>query len=156
MPLSNLPPGVTDRMIEKAQERKPQTHYLKSWPENFHRLMCGYRLTDVRLDDRDIQDGDKVIFQEYDQKLNSHTGKEMRMEVIDVIRGAVGIERAYCVLCLFLRPGVCYTFNEKLIEGIENGRKIELAASESGSAPSGERTTEERISNDSGIQQANP
>ncbi len=144
--------NLIKKVFARGAERR---HELKSWPENFHRLICGDTLTDVRIDDRDIQRGDRIVFQEFVPDHGIYSGKEAHFEALDVIRNCAGILPGYCVLCLRTFISECQRFNKTLLEkNVNAGRETNAGTSDGGSAPSGAGATEKRVNDDPGVRKA--
>jgi len=61
-------------------------HHLKSWPASFDAIWSGRRRFDVRRDDRSYLVGDVLVLQEWDEKSERHTGREVVAKVTDVWR----------------------------------------------------------------------
>lgn len=77
------------------------THILKTIPPYYNHIMEGRKTFDVRIDDREFCEGDKLILQEYDPKLNEYTGQEHEFYVTYVLHGdKFGIEKGYVVMSI--------------------------------------------------------
>lgn len=62
-------------------------HKLKTWMPFFALILDGSKTFDLRPNDRDFQLGDKLILQEYDQKLQAYTGRELTAYVTYITDG---------------------------------------------------------------------
>jgi len=75
------------------------THALKTWPQYFKEVKSGNKPFEVRKDDRDFREGDKVILQEWDPETEKYTGQELEFKVGYLLVG-FGIKKGYCVFGL--------------------------------------------------------
>lgn len=69
-------------------------HYFKTHPEPFNALKAGYKVHEVRKDDRVTRPrpGDAVILQEWDPATGMYTGRELKRTVSDVtLPGTFGL-----------------------------------------------------------------
>lgn len=73
------------------------THHLKTWPEYFQAVADGRKPFEVRRDDRDFQDGDTLVLQEYDE---GYTGASLRASVSYVLRSPLFVKSGYAILGL--------------------------------------------------------
>jgi len=48
----------------------------KCWPEWYEKFCSGERTFELRLADFDLKDGDILVFEEYDPKTKSYTGRK--------------------------------------------------------------------------------
>lgn len=53
----------------------------KMWPESFDKVLSGDKTYDLRLADWEVNQGDVIIFQEWDPDTRMYTGREMRKKV---------------------------------------------------------------------------
>lgn len=74
-------------------------HRLKLWREYYLDIDQGVRRFDVRLNDRDFQVGDVVLFEEYDRAQKQCTGRSVE-RTITVVHGGIGLLAGYVVLQL--------------------------------------------------------
>lgn len=63
------------------------THTLKTWPEPFHAVANGLKTFEVRRDDRNFKEGDRLVLQEWVPGEERYTGLEVHMQVVFVGRG---------------------------------------------------------------------
>lgn len=56
-------------------------HHKKIWPDFFQMIIEGKKRFDVRLADFDVKEGDEVVFDEFDPKTNSYTGRTVEVIV---------------------------------------------------------------------------
>jgi hypothetical protein len=57
------------------------THLVKSWPEFYHAVEAGYKHFEVRRNDRDYNEGDLLLLQEYDPRENDYTGRSVSRRI---------------------------------------------------------------------------
>lgn len=78
------------------------THALKTWMPFFSEQEKGYKLFELRKDDRPYKVGDKFLSQEFDSKNNTYTGKENTYLIAYILRDAeiFGLKQGYCILQL--------------------------------------------------------
>ena len=81
------------------------THFLKSWPENFRPLKIGLRQFEVRLNDRSYNVGDRLLLQEWDPAKEQYTGAELLLKVRYILQGKFGLPPDICVMQLELLDG---------------------------------------------------
>lgn len=78
-------------------------HKLKTWPEYFIALEMKRKPFEVRKDDRSFCVGDTLLLQEWDNRRERYTGREVEAEVTYLLRGGqFGVEPGYVVMGLFL------------------------------------------------------
>jgi hypothetical protein len=78
-------------------------HELKVWPRYYAKVESGEKPWEMRLNDRDFQEGDRLRLREFDPNGGGYSGKELRRGVGFVLRGpAFGIEPGYC--CFTVTP----------------------------------------------------
>ncbi len=58
----------------------------KFWPEYFDLVASGKKKFDLRLADFDIQEGDTLIFEEWDPKTKEYTGRTIEKTVDYVMK----------------------------------------------------------------------
>jgi len=64
-------------------------HDLKIWPEFFNDVDSGKKPFEVRVNDRDYQEGDKLRLREWNPNTNEYTGRETIKFVTHVLKGGV-------------------------------------------------------------------
>lgn len=74
-------------------------HELKTWPEYFNLVIFGIKRAEIRLDDRNINDGDVVVLREYLPDFNRYSGRKISFWVLKALRGGC-IPGGYVFLCL--------------------------------------------------------
>jgi len=83
-------------------------HALKIWPPYFDHIMSGEKTFDVRLNDRNYQRGDKILFREWSPEKEDYTGRECVMRIDYILRSSfaypptAGLQPGYCVLGLMM------------------------------------------------------
>ena len=53
----------------------------KTWPELFQRMLEGKKTADVRLADFELNEGDIIIFEEYNPNTKKYTGRILKKKV---------------------------------------------------------------------------
>ena len=53
----------------------------KTWREDFEAIASGKKKFDLRVNDFEIQEGDMLVFQEWDPKTQEYTGREIEKKV---------------------------------------------------------------------------
>lgn len=53
----------------------------KTWPELFQRMLENKKTADLRLADFELKEGDTLIFEEYNPKIKSYTGRTLKKKV---------------------------------------------------------------------------
>ena len=78
------------------------THELKILPNYFNDIMFGNKRFEIRKNDRDFHDGDKLILKEWSTLRNSYTGNEITalVDYIHYGNGDFGLAEGYCVMGL--------------------------------------------------------
>lgn len=87
------------------------THYLKTWPEQFVAVRAQRKTFEFRQDDRDFQVGDRLILMEFFPVTGEYSGEQIAAEITYVLRGGLfGVPEGYAVLGLRLetrQPSSC-------------------------------------------------
>ena len=55
----------------------------KCWPKYFEAMFLGKKNYEFRLDDFEINEGDKLVLKEWDPKIKHYTGRKIEKEVIE-------------------------------------------------------------------------
>lgn len=88
------------------------THKVKCWPDYFAPIAAGIKTFDLRLNDRNYNIGDTLIFQEFDDRKGVYTGREITRRVGYLLEGTGGggisplrgLARGYAILGLVAGP----------------------------------------------------
>lgn len=81
------------------------THELKSWPEYFEPMVKGRKTFDARINDRNFQEDDMIIFREFIPKEGGvYTDREFICRVIYVLEASplYGLMEGYVILGIAL------------------------------------------------------
>ncbi len=70
-----------NKFFDSDQKSKISDIKKKTWPELFQKILEGKKNSDVRLADFDMKQGDVIIFEEYDPKTESYTGRIIKKKV---------------------------------------------------------------------------
>ena len=73
------------------------THELKIHPEYYKDVLLGLKKVEVRLNDRNYQEGDLLILNEFDPKTEKYTGVQVKRKV-DYVLKYKGLQPDYVVL----------------------------------------------------------
>lgn len=77
------------------------THDLKVWPEFFRPLIEGRKTFELRRNDRNFQEGDKLCLREWSPLLDNYTHDVTHRRITYVLHGpAFGLEKGFCILGL--------------------------------------------------------
>lgn len=95
--MNNYPNLDENGDMRAARPRK--YHELKTWPEYFTDVLCGFKTFEVRKNDRDFRLHDILVLKEWDNMLGMYTGREVRCCVDYILYGGkFGIEEGHCVM----------------------------------------------------------
>ena len=85
--------------IASNKDRGVKTHNLKSWPDAFEPMWEGRKRHEYRVNDRDFNEGDELVLQEWEQGEGVYTGRSMRTKVTYMSVGpSWEIPEGYCVM----------------------------------------------------------
>ena len=73
-------------------------HELKIHPEHFKDVMLGIKKTEVRLNDRNYQESDILILNEYDPKTSRYTGEQTIQRIHHIVKNIDGLNPDYVIL----------------------------------------------------------
>ena len=81
-------------------------HALKTWPVFFDDVLSGRKTFEVRKNDRNFQEGDTLLLEEWmpdnassDPRAGAYTGRKCRVVVRSVLLGEMlGIKKGWCVM----------------------------------------------------------
>jgi hypothetical protein len=79
---------------------KSKTHKLKIWPEPFAQVCDGLKRFEFRKNDRDFQQMDFLLLQEWDPKTEKYTGLEATYLVLYIMKEGFGLPEGYCIMSL--------------------------------------------------------
>ncbi len=74
-----------------------KTHHLKTIQPYFDRCWNQTKTFEIRKNDRDFQVGDEIFLQEYDEKLDIYSGKEIQGTILYVVNNYPAIVKGYVV-----------------------------------------------------------
>jgi hypothetical protein len=76
-------------------------HKLKTWPMYYADVESGVKTFEVRRNDREFEQGDVLVLQEWDPVAGGYTGRECRKQVRYVLfGGAFGVQDGFVVMSL--------------------------------------------------------
>jgi hypothetical protein len=64
-----------------------QRHDLKTWPKQFCAILAGSKRYELRVNDRNFQEGDELMLLEWDPKGGRYTGRHVLTTVTYMTRG---------------------------------------------------------------------
>lgn len=88
---------------------RQQRHRLKTWPEPFSAVLSGRKTFEWRKDDRDFNEGDWLILEEWfpnrNEESGRYTGRTVTRRIGYVLRGSgFGVPAGWAVLSLLAPP----------------------------------------------------
>lgn len=86
-------------------------HVLKCWPEPFQLIWERRKLFELRINDRDFQEGDSVELREWNPKTKAYTQRSVLCQVGYVLREPfefLGLSPGYCIW-MVNHPAPCFT-----------------------------------------------
>ncbi len=80
--------------------------YKKTWPEYFEAVEDKTKPFEIRKDEDDIQTGDILVLEEWDNQCNQYTGRVERRKVGYVLRNVpdFGLKKGFCIIGLLPEP----------------------------------------------------
>ena len=77
------------------------THELKILPEYYNAVRSGKKKFELRKDDRDFAEGDRLWLREWDPE-EGYTGKAIMTNVTYILRGAMkyGLSQSFCIMSI--------------------------------------------------------
>lgn len=78
------------------------THELKTWPKYFWPILLGVKNFDIRVNDRDYQVGDKLVFCEFDPVTGQYTGRRVYRQVAYILKSNPFIKLKNKVILSFI------------------------------------------------------
>lgn len=85
-------------------------HRLKTWPIHFEEVAYGNKTSEVRLNDRDYQVGDRLILQEYEPVNRQYSGLAVVRDITHILEQHDGLVPGFVSLsiCIPAEPeGTC-------------------------------------------------
>jgi hypothetical protein len=77
------------------------THALKTWPVFYDMIISDKKKWELRKNDREFKEGDRLLLQEYDNDVKKYTGRESTYEAGFIMHGPqFGIKKGYCIISL--------------------------------------------------------
>lgn len=75
-----------------------QTHHLKIWPEYFREVLLGIKKVEIRKDDRNYQERDLLVLNEWNPKTQKFTGGTVIRKIDHIMRDLPGLEEGYVLI----------------------------------------------------------
>ena len=85
------------KSLKKEKKIIIQTHKLKTINPYFTDVWRGFKKFEVRKNDRNFKEGDKVHLLEYEAEVNNYTGREVRGEITYVLKNYEAVKYGYVV-----------------------------------------------------------
>ncbi|OWP76861.1 DUF3850 domain-containing protein [Flavobacterium oreochromis] len=73
-------------------------HELKIHPEHYKNVLLGLKKVEIRKNDRNFQENDLLILNEFDPKTEKYTGGQVKRKVDFIIKEVAGLEPDYVAL----------------------------------------------------------
>ena len=73
-------------------------HELKIHPKHYKNVLLGLKKVEVRKNDRNYQENDLLILNEFDPKTEKYTGGQVKRTVDFIIKDVAGLEPDYVIL----------------------------------------------------------
>ena len=73
-------------------------HELKIHPEYYNQILLGLKKVEIRLNDRNYQENDLLILNEFDPKTERYTGSQLKRKVDFIIRDVAGLNPDYVIM----------------------------------------------------------
>ena len=73
-------------------------HELKIYPEYYKQILLGLKKVEIRLNDRNYQEGDLLIFNEFDPKTEKYTSFQVKRNQEIIIRDVAGLDPDYVIM----------------------------------------------------------
>lgn len=80
-----------------------KVHRLKTWPEFFQEVADGNKTAELRKNDRDFNEGDWLILEEYDPDADRYSGRREMAQITHIVWEGFGLQEGY-VMISFSRP----------------------------------------------------
>ncbi|REH00292.1 DUF3850 domain-containing protein [Flavobacterium aquicola] len=74
------------------------THELKIHPEYYKDVLLGLKKVEIRFNDRNYQEGDLLILNEFDPKTEKYSGSFEIRKVDYIIRDVAGLASSYVIM----------------------------------------------------------
>ena len=73
-------------------------HELKIHPKYYRAVLLGLKKVEIRLNDRNYQEGDLLILNEFDPKTEKYTSFQVKRKVDLIIRDVAGLVPDYVIM----------------------------------------------------------
>lgn len=73
-------------------------HELKIHPEHYKNVLLGLKKVEIRKNDRNYQEGDLLILNEFDPKTEKYTGCQVKRKVDFIVKDVPGLDSNYVIL----------------------------------------------------------
>ncbi len=74
------------------------THELKIHPQYFKDVFLNLKKVEIRKNDRNYQEGDILILNEWNPETQSYTGNQVKRKVTYIVKDVAGLDPNYVIL----------------------------------------------------------
>jgi ASC-1-like (ASCH) protein len=74
------------------------THELKIHPEYYKDVLLGLKKVEIRLNDRNYQENDTLLLNEYNPNTRKYSGSQVTRKVDYIIRDVLGLNPNYVIM----------------------------------------------------------
>ena len=74
------------------------THELKIYPEHYKNILLGLKKVEIRFNDRNYQENDLLLLNEYDPVKRKYTGAQLKRKVDFIIKNVQGLNYDFVIL----------------------------------------------------------
>lgn len=83
-------------------------HYVRSWSHLYDAIDAGFKVHDLRKNDRDYKVGDHLVLQRFDNTTGTFTGEELKVEItyitgrdhVPCAFSSAVLDNNYCILSI--------------------------------------------------------
>jgi hypothetical protein len=98
--------------LTQITKEEQKVHQLKTLPQYFEKVAAGKKSWELRKNDRDFQENDILILQEFDKK-KGYTNRELRVKIIYIFHGGkYGLVEDYCIMSIKRLTKVYFNLTE--------------------------------------------
>jgi hypothetical protein len=79
-------------------------HELKTWPKQFSATLSGFKKHEVRVNDRNYQEGDELLLREWNPDTQRYTGRHVLATISYMTKGGTfGLPENLCVMSVMVQ-----------------------------------------------------
>ena len=96
------------QMMQKAddivskEKGLPMRHHLKTIQPYFNQVCSGRKTIEIRFNDRNFKQDDRLVLEEYDQDLDSYSGEQVVVHVTNVLKDFVGLNDGWVAMSIHI------------------------------------------------------